>query len=523
MAERTLPPGLDEAGFDRAINALRQTLGEGKVFATELDRNTYIDPYALGDGLDHAASAAVAPESVEEVQAIVRVANEHRLPLWPVARGKNLGYGAAAPVLAGSAVLDMTRMNKILDVDERFAYATLEPGVGFYQFHEHLTNNDIPLWMSVPANGWGSVIGNALERGIGYTPYGDHTSKLCGLEVVTPTGELVRTGMGAMEGNKSWAHYPYSFGPSWDQMFAQSNLGVVTKANMWMMPEPEMTAHTQVNLPEMEDIEWAMDILADLRLRGVIEHNVVFGNYLHDASAFTTRADWYDGEGPIPDEVAEKIQETYNVGWWTFHLSLFGDGSIVEAKQKIVSDAFEPRLGKKLEWRHWRKGQPREPFSIAVGVPMVLPLNVVNWMGGRGGHIGFSPVLPPSGELAYDAFLRRKRRFEEAGLDYYSSFTVGHRHIANVNMILYNRDDADMVRRTKELFTQMIADAREEGYGEYRTHIEYMDPVAETYDFNNHALMRLNETVKDALDPNGIIAPGRGGVWPARLRDGRKG
>ena len=90
-------------------------------------------------------------------------------------------------------------------------------------------------------------------------------------------------------------------------------------------------------------------------------------------------------------------------------------------------------------------------------------------------------------------------------------------------MILYNRDDADMVRRTKKLFTQMIADAREEGYGEYRTHIEYMDPVAETYDFNNHALMRLNETVKDALDPNGIIAPGRGGVWPARLRDGRKG
>ena len=194
----------------------------------------------------------------------------------------------------------------------------------------------------------------------------------------------------------------------------------------------------------------------------------------------------------------------------------------VQAGLDDGSDAFEPRLGKALEWRHWKKGEPREPFSISVGVPMVLPLNVVNWMGGRGGHVGFSPILPPSGELAYEAFLRRKRRFEEAGLDYYSSFTVGHRHIANVNMILYNRDDADMVRRTKTLFSQMIADAREEGYGEYRTHIEYMDAVADTYDYNNHALRRLNETVKDALDPNGVIAPGRNGIWPARLREGRR-
>ena len=46
--------------------------------------------------------AGVAPASVEEVQAIVRLANEHKTPLWPVARGKNLGYGTAAPRMAGS-------------------------------------------------------------------------------------------------------------------------------------------------------------------------------------------------------------------------------------------------------------------------------------------------------------------------------------------------------------------------------------------------------------------------------------
>jgi 4-cresol dehydrogenase (hydroxylating) len=45
-----------------------------------------------------------------------------------------------------------------------------------------------------------------------------------------------------------------------------------------------------------------------------------------------------------------------------------------------------------------------------------------------------------------------------------------------------------------------------------------MDDVALTFDFNNHALLRLNETVKDALDPNGILAPGKQGIWPKAFR-----
>ena len=66
-----------------------------------------------------------------------------------------------------------------------------------------------------------------------------------------------------------------------------------------------------------------------------------------------------------------------------------------------------------------------------------------------------------------------------------------------------------------------MADAKAKAYGEYRTHIEYMDLVASTYDFNNGALRRLNERVKDALDPNGIIAPGKSGIWPANRRGKR--
>ena len=48
-----------------------------------------------------------------------------------------------------------------------------------------------------------------------------------------------------------------------------------------------------------------------------------------------------------------------------------------------------------------------------------------------------------------------------------------------------------------------------------------MDDVAATYDFNNSSLQRLNEKVKDLLDPNGILAPGKQGIWPARFREAR--
>jgi 4-cresol dehydrogenase (hydroxylating) flavoprotein subunit len=68
----------------------------------------------------------------------------------------------------------------------------------------------------------------------------------------------------------------------------------------------------------------------------------------------------------------------------------------------------------------------------------------------------------------------------------------------------------------------LISDARQHGYAEYRTHLDYMDTVADTYDFNNHALRRLNERLKNALDPAGIIAPGKSGIWSAGLAKGRE-
>ena len=60
----------------------------------------------------------------------------------------------------------------------------------------------------------------------------------CGMEVVLANGEVMRTGMGAMPGNKSWHVYKRGLGPTPDQLFMQSNFGIVTKMGVWLMPEP---------------------------------------------------------------------------------------------------------------------------------------------------------------------------------------------------------------------------------------------------------------------------------------------
>jgi 4-cresol dehydrogenase (hydroxylating) len=517
--ELTLPEGVSERRFNRALADFAAVVGDRWVLSTDEDRDAYLDVFAW-NAAAHAPSAAVAPATAEEVQGIVRVANEREIPLWVISRGKNFGYGGASPVLKGSVVLDLSRMKKI-EIDEENGVALLEPGVGFYDLYDYVESRGIKLWLSVPGNSWGSVVGNALDRGVGYTSYGDHPSKICGMEVVLPDGEMVRTGTGAMSNSTTWQLQRGGFGPGWDHMFLQSNFGIVTKMGLWMMPEPEAVLGLNIELDKKEDLGFAVDIVAKHRREGTLIAAPSFGNWLRVAATLTQRTQWTDKPGALEDPVIDAIRAQYRLGWWSLSLRFFG----YEDAQAPIRARLEREFGAhelmSMARVDWRQGQPRTD-SFA-GVPITFPLQNVNWHGGRGGHIGYSPTLPARGDLALAQFRRTYDRYVEFGMDYHGSFAMGERYITNVNQLLFNKDDPDMVGRVEAMFNALVADASALGYGEYRAHIAFMDTVANTYDWNNHALRRLNERVKDALDPKGILSPGKSGIWPEKYRRGGDG
>ena len=91
-----------------------------------------------------------------------------------------------------------------------------------------------------------------------------------------------------------------------------------------------------------------------------------------------------------------------------------------------------------------------------------------------------------------------------------------------INMIYFDRQIEEERINANKVFVALVHLARKFGYSEYRAHVDYMDLVAEQYDFNGRSLMTLNERIKDAVDPKGILSPGKQGIWPQRLRDQKK-
>ena len=518
MSSMILPPGFTAERLRKIHRELQAAVGAEFVFLDDMDRSSYSDKFSIDDQHNRPLGG-IAPASAEQVQAVVRIAAAHRLPLWPISRGKNLGYGGSAPRLSGSLVLDLSRMKKI-EVDEANGTVLLEPGVGFYDLYDYLQSRKIKLWLSVPGNSWGSVVGNALDRGVGYTSYGEHTSKICGMEVVLADGDLIRTGMGALSGSPTWQLYRYGFGPAWDQLFCQSNFGIVTKMGLWLMPEPESVMGLDVELDKPEDLGPLIDTLGPLRREGLLQQSPTIGNWLRAAAIVTTRNQWTDQPGALSDAVIAAIRKKFGMGWWGVSLRLYGRETVNQAAFAILEKALSALQPESMKRTAWRQGEALEQ-SGWVGVPLTFPMQNANWHGGRGGHVGFSPVLPQSGKLAMEQFQRTYQRYREFGMDYQASFAFGERHLVNVNAILFNKDDAAMMQRVDPFIRTLIGDAKQHGYGEYRTHLDYMDTVADTYDFNGHALRRLNERVKTALDPVGIIAPGKSGVWPTTYRKER--
>src|SRR5947209_8639660 len=118
---RAVPTDMARESVDRALAAIASAIGAEK-FEVE-DVSEFADPFGVPGEDSNLPCGVVSPTSVEDVQAIVRIANEHGLPLWPIGRGKNNGYGGGAPRLRGALMLSFRSMNKVLEINEELGYA----------------------------------------------------------------------------------------------------------------------------------------------------------------------------------------------------------------------------------------------------------------------------------------------------------------------------------------------------------------------------------------------------------------
>lgn len=470
----------------------------------------------------------------------MRIANRHGVPIYPISTGRNLTYGGAAPTMSGSVVVDLKRMNRVLEVDDERNFALVEPGVSYFDLYNYIKKHDLNVMLDVPDPGWGSPMGNSLDHGVGYTmgPYRDHFGSHCGLEIVTADGEVMRTGMGALPGSDTWQDYRYGVGPMVDGLFAQSNFGIVTKMGVWLMPRPETFMMATINVPRYQDFaEMTRQV-----------------SYLED-SFLSGMPIW-----------ASPAAKTGAIGTSPEALALMEDGwPSVERCEQFVRDSGRPAFAANMKYygpeesvrgnwaatkRRFAKAIPGATFEdgelfelpiaeereeafgdkAQLGIPALDIFHVVRRMpmtnaAPPDGHADIFAVLPRKGEVVHQAAKVFVEIFQKHGFPVmHTPFSMPINFNSRCLMLpalVPTFRDARRNAASRAIYSDLIDRCAENGWGAYRTSPAYQEQLVDKYSYNNHALLRFQEKLKDSIDPNGIMSPGRYGIWPAKMRNNR--
>ncbi|EIZ79128.1 p-cresol methylhydroxylase subunit [Novosphingobium sp. Rr 2-17] len=537
----TLPSNVSSSDFARALAEFEHALGKEWVFSSPEDIAPYTDsysPFAVEPTLQLVSSAAVAPETVEQVQQVVRIANKYGIALYTFSTGRNLGYGGASPSQIGCVIVDLKRMNKVLEVNEEQAYVVVEPGLNFMELYRYFEEHDHPFMIATPEPGWGSPVGNALDHGISFV-VGDNFATARGMEVVLANGEVLRTGMGALPDPHLWHSFPYGFGPYLNGLFSQSNFGIVTKMGFSLARKPEVQAQFTVSSGKSDDLKPMIATIQAMRNEGLLYLTSVSspirspmgppGKPMPEGSrrAIGLLARRDGGSASEWDELGREANLPVSVVTG----SLRGPARIVEATLEYAKEQFAKIPGAQfhLDWSY------KFPLDLETmvpelrpqfGVPSLWPFSSLAMGDTRHGMYFFSPVC----QATADDLFALKQTIREVVLDHADEATRGPFLSWALCNSVYPKafiftfpivitDDAATNKKNRDLFTKLVETCAAKGWGEYRGHIAFQSEVMDQYSHNNHVLRRFCETLKDAVDPNGILAPGKSGIWPKRMRD----
>jgi hypothetical protein len=222
------------------------------------------------------------------------------------------------------------------------------------------------------------------------------------------------------------------------------------------------------------------------------------------------------------------MRQEMGIGQWNAKFAIYGDKGLAERRLEIIRERFAGLEGFTVKARLYEGAEGAQVAydDIAqidrtqmAGVPTLKPLSTVAWAAENGGHIDAAPIIPARGDEVWAFYQEAKELYRRHGFDLYIGYHLYPRHMVHVTMIFFENDNQEQLARARALYSELLAAARRRGYAPYRSHVDYMDVIADGFDYGDHALRRLQETLKDALDPNGILSPGKQGVWPHRYRE----
>ncbi|HPX39810.1 MAG TPA: FAD-binding oxidoreductase [Candidatus Hydrogenedentes bacterium] len=524
-----------------AVEAWTRLLGEANV---RTDDETIARYARTTQDAAPRPGCVVFPESTEQVQEVVRIAGRHGVVVYPISRGRNWGYGDACAPTPGAAIVDLSRMNTILEVNTELAYAVIQPGVSQGQLYAHLAGHKTGLWMdSTGAGPESSLVGNTLDRGFGHTRYGDHFETCCGMEVVLADGRVLDTGFGHFANAKAGRVYRYGVGPFFDGLFCQSNFGIVTKIGLWLMPRPEDFCFFFCTVKEDAGLERLIDALRPFRLRRMLDSAIHIGNDLRVLSSRIHYPWEAAGQaGALPKRFRQQLRQTHGIGEWSVGGALTGTRGHVRDMRRLLRRTLGP-LGKlifvddaKLALGE-RVARVAERFGISKlseqlaslrpvyaqmkGAPADESVHGTQWrlrhppdhatdprdpLETGCGLMWFSPVVPMTGRDARRVLDLVKPVLAEHDFDLLATFTLlNERSMIGILNVAFDKSVPDEVARAMACYDAAMKALIDDGYVPYRTGLRGMDKIRDEDD----VFWQVAREIKQTLDPGDIIARGR--------------
>lgn len=414
--------------------------------------------------------AVVFPECTSEMQAILRLANEHVFPV--TARGGGVGYTGGAVPVDGGIVIGTDRMNKIIEINADDLYITCQPGLTTFDVQQAVAEQGL-MFAPDPASYKDSFIGGNIAENAGgmRTPkYGVTKHHVLGLEVVTATGEVVRTGGKTVKNVVGFDLTGLMCG-------SEGMLGIITEATLKLLPMPEATSTVRANFTSMEAackvltkftpeglLPMAMEVI-DKHCVAAIEENFAFGLSKEAGAILLVAVDGSQEEVERNALIIERIM-TENGGF-----------DVLRAKSKEEEDKL---------WDVRRAISPSlmKYGTLKINEDVVVPRSKVPELVARIEEIG----------KKHDTFVAN----------------FGHAGDGNIHVnFVVDREDAEAVARARKCVSetfQLSVDlggtiSGEHGIGYVKA--QYMDYAIDA------STLEVMKGIKKVFDPNGILNPGK--------------